>query len=77
MPEHSPTFFSPTLVELSIRFARPDDAETIYGFICALAEYEQESNAVKVTPQTLEAQMQQAPVPPFECLIAEWEAQGY
>ncbi len=50
-----------------IRFATPDDAETIHDFICELAEYEREPDAVEVTPETLRAQVGDA----FECLLAE------
>lgn len=57
-------------MSLSIRFAEPADAETIHRFICALAEYEKEPDAVEVDPPTLAAQLAEEP-PPFECLIAE------
>ena len=59
----------------TIRFATADDAPVILGFIHALAEYEREPEAVKVTEATLRAQLS-ASVPPFECLLAahggEW-----
>jgi GNAT superfamily N-acetyltransferase len=55
---------------LSIRTARPEDADQLYQMILALASYEQEENSVKVSPQTLREQMRQA-VPPFECALAE------
>jgi GNAT superfamily N-acetyltransferase len=57
---------------LSIRYATPEDAEQIFSFVVALAEYEREPLAVKVTPEVLRAQLGEAP-PPFECLIAELE----
>jgi GNAT superfamily N-acetyltransferase len=55
---------------LKIRFAGPDDADTLHRFIVALATYEKEPDAVEVTPAVLAAQMQ-SPRPPFECLLAE------
>ncbi|MHC4849481.1 MAG: GNAT family N-acetyltransferase [Planctomycetota bacterium] len=55
---------------LHIRSARPDDAETIHAFICGLAEYEREPDAVEVTPTELADQLAQSQ-PPFECLLAE------
>ncbi len=55
---------------MTIRFATPDDAGTIHRFICELAEYEREPDAVEVTPDTLRAQLARDE-PPFECLIAQ------
>ncbi len=55
---------------LKIRFAIPDDAETIHRFISELAAYEREPDAVEVTPEILRRQMMSTK-PPFECLIAE------
>jgi len=57
-------------VSLAVRFAGPDDAETIHAFIRGLAEYEHEPAAVRVTPAVLRAQLA-SPRPPFECLLAE------
>jgi GNAT superfamily N-acetyltransferase len=59
-------------MKITIRFAGPDDATTIYRFIKELAVYEREPDAVKVVPETLAAQMRQK-TPPFEALIAEEE----
>ncbi len=53
-----------------IRFARPADAALIHRFICELAAYEKERDAVEVDPPTLARQLAE-PRPPFECLIAE------
>lgn len=53
-----------------IRFAAAEDAHTIHRFICDLAEYEREPDAVEATPEGLAAQLRD-PRPPFECLIAE------
>ncbi len=53
-----------------IRFATPDDASTLHRFICELADYEREPDAVEVTPQQLREQLEQAN-PPFECILAE------
>jgi len=55
---------------VTIRFAGPGDAETLYRFIVELAEYEREPDAVEVTAAELRAQLSEA-VPPFECLLAE------
>ena len=56
--------------ERRVRRATSEDAETIYGFICALAEYEREPDAVMTRPEVLCEQLRQSP-PPFECLICE------
>jgi GNAT superfamily N-acetyltransferase len=55
---------------VTIRAAGPADAETVHRFVCALAEYEREPDAVEVSPHTLRRQLGAAP-PPFECLVAE------
>ncbi len=57
-------------VTLSIRFATPDDAPTVYSFICALALYEREPDAVRTEAATLRTQLA-SDRPPFECLLAE------
>ena len=61
-------------MQLNIRFARPEDAPTLFRFIVELAEYEREPDAVKVVTETLEAQMRED-APPFEALIAEEEGE--
>lgn len=55
---------------VTIRFAGPGDAETLFRFIVELAEYEREPDAVEVTAADLRAQLSAA-TPPFECLLAE------
>ncbi len=55
---------------LVVRRATPDDAELIHHFVCELARYEKEPDAVKATPDSLRAQLC-ASHPPFECLVAE------
>ena len=40
-----------------IRFATPADVPTIYGFICALADYEKLRHCVVATEATLLAQL--------------------
>lgn len=55
---------------IEIRFATPDDAELIHHFICLLAEYEREPDAVEATPASLQSQLETNPKP-FECLIAD------
>ena len=57
-------------MKFEIRFATPDDAETIYRFITELAAYERDPDAVETTPETLRRQMM-SKRPPFECLVAE------
>jgi len=57
-------------MDFDIRFATSEDATTIHRFICELAAYEREPDAVEATPASLCAQMESAR-PPFECLIAE------
>jgi GNAT superfamily N-acetyltransferase len=59
---------------LTIRFAVPADASTIERFIRGLAEYERESDAVKVTTAEIRAQMESGD-PPFECVLAEYESE--
>ena len=54
---------------VDIRRATADDAETLLGFVRALAEYEREPDAVEATASVLAGQLA-AEVPPFECLIA-------
>ncbi len=58
---------------LTIRYATPRDAETIVRLIQGLAEYERDPAAVEVTPAQIRSQMD-GPNPPFECLVAEYEA---
>lgn len=55
---------------ITLRAADPDDAATVHRFICELAEYEREPDAVQVTPARLEEQLASTRCP-FECLIAE------
>ena len=56
--------------DLRIRWARPDDAEVIHRFVCELARFEREPDAVEVTADTYRKQLL-SERPPFECLIAE------
>jgi GNAT superfamily N-acetyltransferase len=60
-------------MNLSLRFARPSDAETIRDLIQKLAGYERAPGAVEVTAAQLRAQMESAN-PPFECILAEFDA---
>lgn len=53
-----------------IRWATPDDAETLHRFISELAAYEKEPDAVEATPASIRAQLEMGQ-PPFECLVAE------
>lgn len=57
-------------MSISIRFATPQDAETLYEFICGLADYENECDAIETSSETLRGQLQ-GEHPPFECLLAE------
>lgn len=52
-----------------IRRALVADARAIHGFIRALAEFEREPQAVKVTVEELKVQLSAAS-PPFECYLA-------
>jgi GNAT superfamily N-acetyltransferase len=63
---------------MKLRAATPDDAPTIHRFICELAEYEKEPDAVEVTEDDLRRQLASAK-PPFECVLAEvdGQAQGF
>jgi len=63
-------------VKIEVRQARPtlDDTRTIHRFVCELAAYEREPDAVEATPESLLAQMKNAS-PPFECLLAESEGE--
>ena len=57
-------------MEPVIRPAQPQDAQVIHDFICELARYEREPDAVKIDANRLQAQMNR-PSPPFKCLLAE------
>ncbi|MCB9830893.1 MAG: GNAT family N-acetyltransferase [Planctomycetes bacterium] len=61
-----------------IRRAGPDDAETIFAFVVALATYEREPDAVATTAAILREQLTAEPAP-FECLLIEEDgrAQGF
>jgi len=65
-------------MEPVIRQAGPQDAQLIHDFICELARYEREPDAVKYDASRLRAQMSR-PSPPFACLLAEvdGEAMGF
>jgi GNAT superfamily N-acetyltransferase len=54
---------------LEIRFASPEDAEVVFRFIQALAEYERMPDAVEIDAPTLAHQLAEER-PPFECLLA-------
>lgn len=56
---------------LSIRNATEADVSLIRDFICRLAEYEREPNAVRVTKEDL-LRYGFGANPLFRCLIAEW-----
>jgi GNAT superfamily N-acetyltransferase len=58
-----------------IRFATPDDAETVLSFIHALAIYEREPDAVRTDAATIARQLA-SDRPPFECLLAEIEGRA-
>ncbi len=53
-----------------LRPATVADADVIFRFICDLAAYEKEPDAVKTTPARIREQLA-SPRPPFECIIAE------
>ena len=58
------------MTKSTIRFAGPKDAEQIHNFMCQLASFEREPDAVLVTPATLAKQLS-SDSPPFECLFIE------
>jgi GNAT superfamily N-acetyltransferase len=62
-------------MNLTIRFATSHDAATILRLIKGLASYEREPDAVEVTTDQLREQMESVN-PPFECLLAEYEAEA-
>ncbi|MCA9321749.1 MAG: GNAT family N-acetyltransferase [Planctomycetes bacterium] len=55
-----------------IRFAGPDDAAIILGFVRELAEYERAPDAVEATESDYRRQLAMTPAP-FECLLIEDE----
>jgi GNAT superfamily N-acetyltransferase len=55
---------------VTIRHANAKDASTVHRFICDLALYEKEPDAVKCTSADLEQQLA-SERPPFEALLAE------
>jgi GNAT superfamily N-acetyltransferase len=55
---------------IALRWATHSDAALLLRFIRALAEYERQPDAVRVTEAVLSQQLAAAE-PPFECLIAE------
>lgn len=57
-------------MDVTIREAVPEDAQTIHDFIVKLAVYEREPDAVSYPPSRLAEQMRREPAP-FSCLIAE------
>jgi GNAT superfamily N-acetyltransferase len=65
-------------MSLCIRFAGPEDADTIYQLVVALADYEREPDAVACSAHDLRGQLA-SEQPPFECLLAEedGEARGF
>ena len=66
------------MTEILIREATREDAALIYGFICALADYEKLRDQVKATPEGI-AGLLFGPRPYAEVLIAEarGEAVGF
>jgi GNAT superfamily N-acetyltransferase len=59
---------------IDLRWATHADAALLLRFIRALAEYEREPDAVRVTEQTLARQLADED-PPFECLIASLDGE--
>ncbi len=57
-------------MSLAIRAAAPGDEDTIFRFICDLAEYERLRHEVKTSPVALRAQLFGA-APKAECVIGE------
>jgi GNAT superfamily N-acetyltransferase len=59
---------------IDLRWATHADAALLLRFIRALADYEREPDAVRVTEQTLARQLADED-PPFECLIASLDGE--
>lgn len=57
-------------MSLVLREATFEDAAVVHRFICELAAYEKEPDAVEVTPAQLAAQLG-SERPPFECVLAD------
>ena len=57
-------------MSISIQRATPRDAPTLLALIRALAEYEQEPEAVELSEAELQQQLS-AEEPPFQCFIAK------
>jgi GNAT superfamily N-acetyltransferase len=62
-------------MSIRVRAARPADAETIHALVTELAIYEREPDAVEATAEDYRRQLAAHP-PPFECLLAEYGAEG-
>lgn len=60
---------------LTLRMAQPQDAQIIIGLIQALAEYEREPDAVKITAADVE-RYSFGENAVFSCIIAEWEGEA-
>ena len=58
-------------MSLAIRPGTAADASRIHELIRALAEYEREPQAVRISVDELRSQLDSRR-PPFECVIAEW-----
>ncbi|MGL5194062.1 MAG: GNAT family N-acetyltransferase [Chroococcales cyanobacterium] len=71
MPQCSPGIMSENCSEIRIRSATVDDVAVIFELICALAAYENLSDAVTGSPQALEEHLF-GDRPYAQALIAEW-----
>lgn len=60
--------------DIVIRVAEAEDADLIFGFICALAEYEKLGDQVRATPEGIAALLF-GPRPYAEALIAEAQSE--
>jgi diamine N-acetyltransferase len=61
-------------VSLTIRAARPADAELIFALVCELADYENLQDQVDATPEEIAAGLFAAE-PKVFCAIAEWDGE--
>jgi GNAT superfamily N-acetyltransferase len=61
-------------MSVQLRAATAADAATIHQLIVELATYEREPDAVEATPEVIADQLR-AERPPFECVLAEADAE--
>lgn len=58
------------MIDITIRAAKPQDADVIHRFICQLADYEQAADKVTLTSTQLRKELEKIE-PGFSCFLAE------